>query len=98
MFLSLWIIIFIFNLIEMHHYVTNMWCEQYIECIISLKLGKKMVTYEKLKDHIHFPPFKNYNQLLFGMCFLYTQEFSNISKHRKGKTFSKCDYKKLPHL
>jgi hypothetical protein len=41
----------------MHHYVTNMWCEQYIECITSLKLEKKMVTYEKLKDHIHFPPF-----------------------------------------
>jgi len=33
----------------MHHYVTNMWCEQYIECITSLKLEKRMVTYEKLK-------------------------------------------------
>ncbi len=55
----------------MHQYVTNTWCEQYIECITSLKLEKKMVTYEILKDHVHFPPFKNYNQLLFGVCFLY---------------------------
>jgi hypothetical protein len=62
---------FLINLIEMHQYVTNTWCEQYIECITSLKLEKKMVTYEILKDHVHFPPFKNYNQLLFGVCFLY---------------------------
>jgi hypothetical protein len=57
MFLSLWVIFKKTTLIEMHHYVTNMWCEQYIECITSLKLEKKMVTYEKLKDRIHFPPF-----------------------------------------
>jgi hypothetical protein len=24
------------DLIKMHHYATNMWCEQYIECIISI--------------------------------------------------------------
>jgi hypothetical protein len=44
-----------FNLIEMHHYVTNMWCEQYIECITSLKLEKKNGYIWKIERSYTFP-------------------------------------------
>jgi hypothetical protein len=54
-----------------------------------LKLEKEMASYgEKLRHDIHIPPFKNYNQILFVMCFLYIEGFFKVPTNRKsGKLF-----------
>jgi hypothetical protein len=50
-----------------------------------LKLEKEMASYgEKLKHGIHIPPFKNYNQILFVICFLYIKEIFKMPTNRKG--------------
>jgi len=38
----------------MHHYATNMWCEQYIECIINIwHLKNKSLRMEKNWHVLH---------------------------------------------
>ncbi len=50
-----------------------------------LKLEKEMGSYgEKLRHGIHIPPFKNHNQKLFAMCFLYIKENLKMPTNRKG--------------
>jgi hypothetical protein len=90
----------IVNLIKMHHYTINMRCEQYIDwyTLVFHTWKKKVVTYEKLRDGIHFLPFKTITNYSLPSVLGTLRIFSTCLDIGRVGIFSKCDSKKLSHF